>query len=105
MSADVHTRMMFETNRKSVGIAYALWFFLGGAGAHRFYTGRIGTGCLMLALLIFGVAGAGQGGESLLIIDGIIALVDAFLIPGWIRASNMELISKLSGVPGLPLGK
>ena len=28
------------TRRKSVGVVYALWFFLGGLGAHWFYLGE-----------------------------------------------------------------
>ncbi len=35
-------------------IAIALWFFLGGLGAHRFYLGKIKSGIGMLALLISG---------------------------------------------------
>ncbi len=33
---------------KSRGIAMLLCFFLGWAGAHRYYTGRTGTGIMML---------------------------------------------------------
>jgi hypothetical protein len=40
--------------RKSVGVAAALWFFLGFFGAHRFYLGRIGTGAAQLALCVIG---------------------------------------------------
>jgi TM2 domain-containing membrane protein YozV len=34
--------------KKSKGIAYALWFFLGLFGGHRFYLGQVGMGLLML---------------------------------------------------------
>ena len=33
---------------KSKGVAYLLWFFLGGFSAHRFYLGKVGSGILYL---------------------------------------------------------
>jgi len=74
-------------SKKSMGVAYALWFFLGGLGAHRFYLGKTGSavGMLVLAfasvLLTFVLVG----------VFGFIALsiwiiVDAFLIPGWVNS-------------------
>lgn len=41
-----------STNGKSLGVAYALWFFLGGFGAHRFYAGRTGSAIGMTALTV-----------------------------------------------------
>jgi TM2 domain-containing membrane protein YozV len=41
---------------KSRTTAGLLWFFLGWAGAHRYYMGKIGTGILMLLLFIAGMA-------------------------------------------------
>lgn len=41
---------------KSKGVAYLLWFFLGGLSAHRFYLGKIGSGILyLLTLQLFGI--------------------------------------------------
>lgn len=41
---------------KSKGIAYMLWFFLGGFSAHRFYLGKIGSGIFyLLTLQLFGI--------------------------------------------------
>ncbi|MBP2236146.1 TM2 domain-containing membrane protein YozV [Sinorhizobium kostiense] len=40
---------------KSIGVAYLLWLFFGGLGAHRFYIGRIGSGLAILALMVVGV--------------------------------------------------
>jgi TM2 domain-containing membrane protein YozV len=123
---DATTMMRYDANKRSTGIAYLLWFFLGGLGVHRFYLRRTGTGvamlCLSIAAVVFymigiGVAaGAGDpdnasqaaaGAVSVLAILGFIAgavvtvwwIVDAFLIPGMARAYNNGLIAQLSG-PG-----
>ena len=36
-SSEALTMMNFENNKKSEGVAFLLWFFLGLFGAHRFY--------------------------------------------------------------------
>lgn len=89
--------MMYDANRKSVGVAYLLWFFLGSAGGHRFYTGKTGSAVAMLALTVLGIGLSVIGvGLVLLAAVGIWAIVDAFLIPGWIRTANMRLATSLS---------
>lgn len=40
--------------RKSVALAYVLWFFLGYLGIHRMYCGRVTSGVLMMALTVIG---------------------------------------------------
>ena len=70
---------------RSTSVAYLLWFFLGGVGAHRFYLGRSGSGVAMLVLFVLGWATiAFVVGIFLLIPLGIWMLVDAFLIPGMV---------------------
>lgn len=54
----------------NIFIAYALWFFLGWAGAHRIYTGRNISGFLILGLNIF----------ATLLVATIIGVVIAFPI-------------------------
>lgn len=39
-----------QNNKKSMLIAYILWFFLGSLGVHRFYLGRVISGTLLLLL-------------------------------------------------------
>jgi len=68
----------------SQGVAYLLWFFLGGLGGHRFYLGRPGTAILMIVLWI------------LLIVTPIWWLIDAFLIPGMIRAKRDDIRRKMT---------
>ena len=67
----------------STGVAYLLWFFLGIIGGHRFYLGRPGTAILMIVLWVT------------IIITPIWLLIDAFLIPGMIRAKRDSLRQKL----------
>ncbi len=71
-----------NNERKSAGVAYALWFFLGLLSAHRFYLGRPGTAILQIA--------------SYFILVGFIwLLVDAFLIPDMIRKHMAEMRERL----------
>ena len=74
---------------KSTGAAYLLWFFTGGLGGHRFYLGRVGSGLFMLILFVVGWATIFFGiGAIPLIIVGLWALIDAFLIPGMISEAQ-----------------
>lgn len=70
---------------KSTGLAYLVWFFLGGIGAHRFYLGRSGSGIAMLILFILGWATLALViGVFFLVALAVWVLVDAFLIPGMV---------------------
>ncbi len=69
-------RQEVDSRKKSVAATWLLWLFLGEFGAHRFYLGRVGSGVAMLLTL---------GGLL------IWALVDAFLIPGMLRANKREV--------------
>ncbi|MGE6917616.1 TM2 domain-containing protein [Achromobacter kerstersii] len=89
--------MMYDANRKSTGVAYLLWLFLGTVGGHRFYAGKTGSAIAMLILTILGVVLSIVGvGFLMLFAVGIWAIIDAFLIPGWIRNTNMLLATTLS---------
>ena len=62
VSNDARAMMMFEANKKSMGLSYVLWFFLGVFGGHRFYHGKNGTAVAQLLLTIFGyILSAGRG--------------------------------------------
>jgi TM2 domain-containing membrane protein YozV len=97
MTDSVRSQMMFEANRKSVGVAYLLWFFVGWLGAHRFYLGQTGTGVAQLLLTLIGaVLAVVIIGFFLLAIVGVWLLVDLFLIPGMVQNHNMQLIERLN---------
>ena len=89
--------MRYDANKRSAGIAYLLWFFLGWLGAHRFYLGRLLSGALMLILTaistVLTIVVIGHFG---LFIVGAWWLVDALLIPGMTRSYNERLIARLS---------
>ena len=59
---------------KSKGIAYLLWFFLGGLSAHRFYLGQTGMG--ILYLLTFQLFGIGW-------------IIDLFILGGMVDKYNL----------------
>jgi TM2 domain-containing membrane protein YozV len=96
VSGDARAMMLFEANKKSVVVAYLLWFFFGVLGGHRFYAGKTGSAVAQLLLFIFGIIlSIVVVGFLLLIPLGIWVLVDAFLIPGWIRNQNSLLAMQL----------
>ena len=86
LSADTRAMMLFEANKKTVLVAYLLWFFLGMFGGHNFYLKRIGVAVAQLILTITLVG---------TLITLIWVLVDAFLIPGWVRNQNNLLAVQL----------
>jgi TM2 domain-containing membrane protein YozV len=96
VSGDVKTMILYDSNKKSLAVAYLLWLILGGLGGHRFYNGKIITGGLILLMNIIGVVLAPVGiGFLLLVPAWIWILIDAFLIPGWIRSHNSLLAHRL----------
>lgn len=96
--AAARAQMSYDARRKSTAVAYLLWFFLGGFGAHRFYLGRVGSGAMQLALLLLGgLLSIVLVGFALLAALGIWWIVDAFLIPGIAREDNLALADTLIG--------
>jgi TM2 domain-containing membrane protein YozV len=96
LSNDARVAMRYDANKKSELIAYLLWFFLGGFGAHRFYVGRIHSAIGMVLLFLISTA-------LTLVLIGYVGIVvwtiwwaiDAFKLPSWIAAYNNALISDL----------
>lgn len=87
-------QMHVDANKKSVGVAYLLWFFFGGFGGHRFYAGRTQTAAIQLGsvIVIYVLALTVNPAFFMLgLATGIWMLVDMFLIPGMIREHNQDL--------------
>ena len=93
MDQRLHQQLVFESNKKSAGVAYLLWFFVGSFGAHRFYLGETGTGIAQLLLLLLGWIPFFLGWVAL----GIWLFVDLFLIPGIATRKNLVLANQLAG--------
>jgi TM2 domain-containing membrane protein YozV len=100
LSADTQALMAFESNKKSAGVAYLLWFFTGGVGGHRFYAGRTGSAVGQLVLAILGWTTLLLGiGFFFLGALGISLLIDVFLLSGIIRTYNADLMVRLNATP------
>ncbi|MBB4006968.1 TM2 domain-containing protein [Allorhizobium taibaishanense] len=81
---------------KSMGGSYALWFFVGYLGGHRFYLGRKGSAITMLLMTIVGWLLAVVGvGLILLAAVGLWLLIDAFLIPGMVAEHKNKVRNEL----------
>jgi TM2 domain-containing membrane protein YozV len=98
VSGDARAMMMFGANKKSLAVSYALWFLLGMLGGHRFYNRRIGSAVVQLLMTIVGLLfSIAIVGWLLLIPVAIWVIVDAFLMPGWVRRHNSSLALQLAG--------
>ncbi len=95
-SDDAIARMRFEAGRKSVLLAYLVWFFLGYGGVHRMYLGKWASGVLML--LLFGLSWLLMPiliGWPIFAVIAIWWLFDALFIPGMARRADERLIETL----------
>ena len=100
VSRDAQAAMQYDANKKSSVVAYLLWFFLGGFGAHRFYLGSTGPAIaqLVITLVSFVLLIVAVGLVGFIVV-GIWVLVDAFLIPGMVQDYNSRLAAHFSGTP------
>ncbi len=96
---DAARLMQYDASKKSTGIAYLLWFFLGWIGVHRFYLGETGSGAAMAIISVISwiTVFVGVGLLGWLVI-GIWWVVDAFLIPGIATRFNQQLATRLGTV-------
>lgn len=94
------TAAQYDIEKKSLLVAYLLWFFLGYIGAHRFYLGRPVSALMMLALsgvvlvltlITFGLL------SFLWFIVGLWWLIDALLIPGIVAGRNSSIADQIFG--------
>ena len=96
MANDVNKMMQYDANKKSVVIAYLLWFFFGLLGVHRFYLSQTGTGLAILFLTLGSIFLSIVGiGFVTIWIPIIWVFIDIFLIPGMARQFNSSLASRI----------
>lgn len=89
---DLYAEQRVANEKPSAIIAYALWFFLGYFGVHRFYLGRWGTGLAMLLLFGIGTLTAPVLiGWVPLVILALWWVIDLVLISGIIREKSAEI--------------
>jgi TM2 domain-containing membrane protein YozV len=98
VSQDAKAMMRYDASKKSLLIAYLIWFFLGGLGVHRFYLGDSRSGGIILGCAVGAIA-LGLAIHPffgiLWAVVGVWLLVDLFLMPGLVRKANNELIDRL----------
>lgn len=81
---ELKTALSLAIGRKSILIAYILWFFLGFIGGHRFYLGKKISAIVMLMLFLIG---------SLLSMVGVGLIFFAILGLWWIIDSILIFIA------------
>jgi TM2 domain-containing membrane protein YozV len=97
MSQEQSRALEYEAQRKSVLVAYLLWFFLWFLAGHRFYAGKPLSAVIQLLLHAIGWATTAiLIGWIPLALWAVWWVVDALLIPGWIRDRNMQIVRSLS---------
>jgi TM2 domain-containing membrane protein YozV len=97
VALDPQRMMMYETQKKSVGLAYVLLIFLGWFGAHRFYLGRTGSGIALIVLTGLSFVGS-------FILIGLLGyfvvaawlFVDLFLTAGMVSEYNTRLLAGIA---------
>lgn len=98
VSEDALAMMRYQNRRKSLLVAYLLWFLLGYVGGHRFYLGYVVSAFVMLLIsavsLLLTVVLIGHLGLAFI---GLWWLLDALLIPGLAARRNERLIAEIRG--------
>ncbi len=88
--------MTYDAAKKDMVLAYIIWFFLGTFGVHRLYIGKTISGILMaifhicawaLTIVFVGFIG--------LAIIGVIWLIDALFLAGWVEDYNLQLANQI----------
>ena len=106
-----------EKHKKSPGLAYVFWFFLGTLGIHKFYIGKtifgiiyllLGTGAwISLGVGIASETDVGLGGGIIIFIIlisilGLLLLIDVFTISRQIRKvyekKEVKIIQRLASL-------
>lgn len=92
--------MNLAIGKKSVVLAYVLWFFLGGFGAHRFYLGKTLSAIIMLVLTLVGLFTLPLFGFGVIFLSivGIWWVIDAVLIFLAASKSNSKIDKAIDSI-------
>lgn len=102
--SDANIMMQYDANKKSVGVAYLLWFFFGMLGVHRFYLKENGTAIAILILTIVSIILMIVAiGFIIILIPALWVFIDIFLIPGITRKYNTTLANNLGVATTTPI--
>lgn len=97
LSNDTQALMAFQAGKKSTGVAYLLWLFLGSVGGHHFYLKQNDAAFVMVALAVFGwTTVAFVVGLLFLVPLAIWLLIDLFTIPSMVAKFNANLMAQLN---------
>lgn len=78
-----------DRKKKSTAVAYLLCIFLGTLGAHRYYMNKTGSAIAMTLITVL-TLGFGT------IITAVWAIVDLFLIGGWLKNDQSALENSIA---------
>jgi TM2 domain len=102
---DVYNRNLIDDTvfaaRKSGGVAYLLWVFVGGLGMHNFYLGRQKAGALQMAGTLLTYCSYVSpdpwplAGMAIGVPLGISLLVDLFKMPSYVVTCSERLRARL----------
>lgn len=103
MSLSTEQQILIEqrisNDSKSAGVAYLLWFLLGGIGMHRLYLGRTLSGLVMMFLMPIGILmmlSQNRFGAFLVIAAAVWIVADLFLISGMVKSQKVKNREKLT---------
>jgi len=94
--------MEYDKQKKSTGIAYLLWFFLGGIGVHQAYLGRTDWAGFHFVAIIFFIAMwftldqtiIAIGGFGI-ILSGLKLFYDLFFLGDQTKKANAKIEAKI----------
>lgn len=81
-----------KQSQKSILVAYLLWWFFGIFGGHRFYMGKKHAVTMLVITIIGFLTAVLIVGWFLLLAMCIMAIIDAFKIPNWVKEYNLKVI-------------
>jgi len=100
MNDSMREMMLCDAQKRSIGLAYVMWFFVGMLGSHRFYAGRKVSGAVQLCFTLVGVfglfGGAGNIWAALFFVSALWVLLDAFALRGMVRDFNTRLAQRFA---------